>query len=84
MRVRVWGEIAEGEICFDRRCPAYTSVIWDPDLSQLSLALGRQPEGLAVTLQLGPAEAAELYRRLRESYPPAQRRRRSPLRPAAD
>lgn len=76
MRVRVTASAAGADLLWDQSVPALPSVSWDPDSQQLQIGFGRPADGARIQVSLGPAESAELYRRIRETYPPAQTRQR--------
>lgn len=76
MRIRVVLSAAGAELTCDQSAPALPSVSWDPDMSSLSLSLGRAADGARIQVQLGPVESGELWRRIRAEYPPARPRPR--------
>lgn len=69
-------EAAGAAVEWHQRASAAPRLWWDGSMGQLTLQLGYPAESCTLEVVLGPTEAAELYRRLRESYPPAQPRRR--------
>lgn len=79
MRLRFACTAAGAEIVSESTLPAYPAVTWDEDMRSLTLTFGRSLDGALVHVTLGPAEAAELHRRIRETYPPAQTRQRGRL-----
>lgn len=76
MRLRLATSFNGGALEWHQRAAASPRLWWDAGLSQLTLQIGHPSTDWTLEIDLGPAEAAELYRRLRECYPPAQIRRR--------
>ena len=70
---------AVAEFAWHQQVPAWPRATWDADGQQLHIQAGMRDQ-VALEMVLGPAEAAELLRAIREAMPgqETRRRRRAP------